>query len=47
MNPDKLTAVLADRLAAAVPAGFHVSAEDGILRYSADEGRFPGQGSTE
>jgi hypothetical protein len=40
----KLTVVLAGRLAAIVPDGFHVeAAEGGMLWYSADEGRFPGQ----
>ncbi|MGH3205829.1 MAG: hypothetical protein ACRDOA_08295 [Streptosporangiaceae bacterium] len=43
MDVDELTALLADRLAAIVPAGFHVQAADGMLWYSADEGRFPGQ----
>lgn len=40
---DKLTAVLAARMAAIVPAGFHVEAVGAMLRYTADEGRFPGQ----
>jgi hypothetical protein len=40
---DKLTVILASRMAAIVPAGFNVEAADGMLRYSADEGRFPGQ----
>lgn len=43
MDPDHLAAVLADRLSAVVPAGFHVAAADGILWYSAEQGRFPGQ----
>lgn len=43
MDVDALTALLADRLAAIVPAGFHVQARDGMLWYSADPGRFPGQ----
>jgi hypothetical protein len=43
LDPDKLTAALADRLAAIVPAGFHVRAGDGLLWYTADSGRFPGQ----
>ena len=43
MAGNDLTAVLADRLAAIVPAGFYVDAADGMLWYSADEGRFPGQ----
>jgi len=38
---------LADALAAAltgiVPDGFHVHAADGMLWYSAEQGRFPGQ----
>lgn len=40
---DRLTQVLAGRLAAIVPEGFQVEASDGILWYSADHGRFPGQ----
>ena len=43
VNADDFTAFLADRLAAIVPAGFHVEACDGLLWYTADEGRFPGQ----
>ena len=43
MNADDFTAFLAGRLAAIVPAGFHVQARDGMLWYSADQGRFPGQ----
>jgi hypothetical protein len=47
MDPDHLATLLAtqlaDRLSAIVPAGFHVAAEDGILWYSAEPGRFPGQ----
>lgn len=43
MDLDQLTAVLADRLSAVVPAGFHVAATDGMLWYSAEEKRFPGQ----
>jgi hypothetical protein len=43
VNADDFTAFLADRLAAIVPAGFHVEARDGMLWYSADPGRFPGQ----
>jgi hypothetical protein len=39
----RLAALLAGRLAAIVPPGFHVDAADGMLWYSADEGRFPGQ----
>jgi len=40
---DKLTRVLAGRLAAIVPDGFHVEAADGMLWHSAGGGRFPGQ----
>jgi hypothetical protein len=40
---DDLTVILADRLAAIVPAEFHVEAVGGVLWYSADDGRFPGQ----
>jgi len=43
VNEADLTMILADRLAAIVPAGFHVQAAHGMLRYSAEEGRFPGQ----
>lgn len=43
MDLDQLTAVLTDRLSAMVPAGFHVAAADGMLWYSAEEGKFPGQ----
>jgi hypothetical protein len=43
MDLDHLTAVLADRLSAVVPAGFHVAATDGMLWYSAEQGRSPGQ----
>jgi len=43
VNADAFTAFLADRLAAIVPAGFHVEARDGMLWYSATPGRFPGQ----
>ena len=43
MDTDALTALLAARFAAIVPPGFHVEARDGMLWYSADEGRFPGQ----
>jgi hypothetical protein len=39
----KLTVILADRMAAIVPDGFHVEAAVGRLQYSADKGRFPGQ----
>lgn len=40
---DRFTLILADRLAAIVPAGFSVTAHDGMLWYSAVPGRFPGQ----
>jgi hypothetical protein len=43
VDGDRLTEALADRLAAIVPDGFHVRAADGMLRYSSDAGRFPGQ----
>ena len=42
-DADALTLILADRLARIVPAGIHVEAADGMLWYSADPGRFPGQ----
>ena len=40
---ENLMLILAQRLAAIVPAGFRVEAADGMLWYSAEEGRFPGQ----
>lgn len=43
MDPDKLAAILADRLAAIVPDGFQVHASDGMLWYTYAAGRFPGQ----
>jgi hypothetical protein len=43
VDADRLTVALAQRLAAIVPDGFHVQPEDGMLRYSSDQGRFPGQ----
>jgi hypothetical protein len=43
VDADRLTGALAGRLAAIVPEGFHVEASDGMLWYSADRGRFPGQ----
>jgi len=46
VDVDKLTRMLAGRLAAIVPVGFHVKAADGMLWYSADDGRFPGQSGT-
>jgi hypothetical protein len=39
---DGLTIALASRLAAIVPAGFHVEVRDGELWYSADEGLLGG-----
>lgn len=43
VDVDKLTDLLADRMAAIVPDGFHVEAADGIIWYSADERRLPGR----
>jgi hypothetical protein len=43
MNLDDFIIALADRLSAIVPAGFHVSAADGMLWYSAEQERFPDQ----
>ncbi len=43
MDADALTVILADRLGKIVPAGFHIEADEGMLWYSADPGRFPGQ----
>jgi hypothetical protein len=43
LDADTLAALLADRLGAIVPPGFHVQAGAGMLWYSADEGRLPGQ----
>jgi hypothetical protein len=43
VDPDRLTEVLATRLAAIVPDGFYVRGMDGMLWYSAQAGRFPGQ----
>jgi hypothetical protein len=43
VDPDKLTFILADRLAAIVPDGFQVRAQDGMLWYTYAAGRFPGQ----
>jgi hypothetical protein len=43
VDADRLTQVLAGRLAAIVPQGFQVEASDGMLWYSAGHGRFPGQ----
>lgn len=43
IDADRLTVVLAARLAAIAPAGFRVRAEDGMLWYSCEQGRLPGQ----
>ena len=43
MDPDHLGGLLADRLQRIVPPGFHVDFADGMLWYSSDPGRFPGQ----
>ncbi|HEV2372220.1 MAG TPA: hypothetical protein VGS19_08630 [Streptosporangiaceae bacterium] len=43
MDLDKFAAVLAERLSKIVPAGFHIAAADGMLWYTAEQGRFPGQ----
>ena len=43
VDADRLTTLLADRLTAIVPNGIYVEADDGMVRYSAEEGRFPGQ----
>lgn len=40
---DRLTGLLAARMSTIVPDGFHVRASDGMLRYSSDPGRLPGQ----
>ena len=40
---DRFALILAERLAAIVPAGFSVTARDGMLWYSAGPGMFPGQ----
>ena len=43
MDLDHFAVILADRLSAIVPAGIQVAATDGVLWYSAQDGRFPGQ----
>jgi hypothetical protein len=43
VDPDRFAALLAARLAAIVPAGFHVTLEGDMLWFRSDEGRFPGQ----
>jgi hypothetical protein len=43
VDGDRLTEILAGRLAAIIPDGFDVRVRDGMLWYSAEPGRFPGQ----
>lgn len=44
MDGDELGRTLEDRLTRVIPSGFHVAySDDGLLMYSADPGRFPGQ----
>jgi hypothetical protein len=43
MDLDRFINVLANRISEIIPDGFHVTATDGMLWYSADSGRFPGQ----
>jgi hypothetical protein len=43
VDADRLVALLADRLAGIVPDGFRIEADGAMLRFSAEEGRFPGQ----
>lgn len=43
MDLDRFADVLAERLAAIVPDGIYVAVRDGMLWFSAQEGRFPGQ----
>jgi hypothetical protein len=43
VDAGKLTRMLAARMAAIVPPGFDVQADAGMLWYSCEEGRFPGQ----
>jgi len=43
VDPDRFAALLAARLAAVVPDGFHVTLEGDMLWFRSDEGRFPGQ----
>ena len=42
VDVDKLTDLIADRMAAIVPDGFRVEASDGMIWYSADERSLPG-----
>jgi hypothetical protein len=46
VDVDELARALADRLARIVPDGFHVEASRGMLWYSCEAGRFPGQQGT-
>jgi hypothetical protein len=43
VDADRFAALLAARLAAIAPDGFHVTLEDDMLWFRSDEGRFPGQ----
>jgi hypothetical protein len=43
VDPDRFAALLAARLAAIVPDGFHVTLEGDMLWFRSDQGRFPGQ----
>ncbi len=41
VDPDRFAALLAARLAAIVPDGFHVTLEGDMLWFRSDRGRFP------
>jgi hypothetical protein len=43
VDADRFAALLAARLAAIVPDGFHVTLEGDMLWFRSDQGRFPGQ----
>jgi spore coat protein CotH len=43
VDVDSLARMLAGRMTAVVPDGFRVEAADGMLWYSAEDGKFPGQ----
>jgi hypothetical protein len=43
MDLENFATILAERLSAIVHSGFEVTAADGMLWYSAERGRFPGQ----
>lgn len=44
MDGDELGRTLEDRLTRVIPSGFYVAySDDGLLTYSSDPGRFPGQ----